>query len=220
MIDTPFALPPRGSWSARLGSALPDLALSFGCFLTWVKPHAVGEWVPRWLLLTMLLEFIVVHSTGMMGAFAYGNASKREPIVGILGLGAVYSIFAGAFSLAFHTWWPFVSFWLLTLNRLTGVLLHRDRDDAAGAQGVFMACWGLTTMCYLIGAVSTSAMPLPRLGFTPDVVASLHLEGGGLWVDEPWRVVAFGGVYFAAVGLLELLVFPYFGGRRAKRPRG
>jgi hypothetical protein len=212
-------LPEPGSWGARLGSGLPDIALSIGCFVTWVAPRSVAPWVPRWILLTMLLEFIVVHSTGFMGAFAYGNTSKREPIVGILGLGLVYSVFAAAFSFGFHTWWPLTSFWLLTLNRLTGVLLHKPSADDASAQGMIMASWAVSTLCYLVGVVVTAGAAVPRFGFDPAFVTSLHLEGGGLWVDEPWRVVAFGAVYFGAIGLLELFVYPLFAGRRSAKSR-
>jgi hypothetical protein len=210
----PFAMPDPRSWTARLASALPDLALSAGCAVTWARPDLVAPWVPRWILLTMLLEFIVVHSSGFMGVFAFGRQSKREVILATLGLGALYSLFAAGFSLGFHTWWPFTSFWLLTLNRLTGSLLYRDPDDDGSAQGMFMAGWALSSLCYLLGVTYTSAADLPRLGFDARVVASLHLEGGGLWVDEPWRVVAFGAVYFGVIGLLELLVFPLLARRR------
>lgn len=203
-------------WAPRFASALPDPPLSAGCFATWSAPRSVAPWVARGILLTMLLEFIVVHSTGFMGAFAYGNRSKREPIVGILGLGLLYSLFVAAFSLGFHTWWPLVSFWVLTLNRLTGVLLHRSPAGDEDAQRMFMLSWALGTLCYLVGAVTTSAMDLPRLGFDPAFVASLHLDGGGLWVDEPWRVVAFGAVYFGAIGLLELFVYPLFTASRQR----
>jgi hypothetical protein len=78
----------------------------------------------------------------------------------------------------------------------------------------------VSTLCYLVGVVATAAGTLPRLGFDPAFVASLHLEGGGLWVDEPWRVVAFGAFYFGAIGLLEMFVYPLFAGRRSATSRG
>ena len=219
MSDRAFEPFAPGSWTARLASGVPDLALSAGCFVTWHSPRLVAPWVTRWILLTMLLEFIVVHSSGFMGVFAFGRESVRSRVLAILGLGALYSLFAGAFSLAFHTWWPLTSFALLTLNRLSGSLLHRDPDDDGSAQGLFIASWAACTLCYLAGAVATTAGTLPRLGFDPAFVASLHLSGGGLWIDEPWRVVAFGAVYFGAVGLLELLVFPLFTRGRASAAR-
>ena len=39
---------------------------------------------------------------------------------------------------------------------------------------------------------------------TPEVVAAQRLTGEGLWIDQPWRVVAFGFFYFLAVSLSEL----------------
>lgn len=33
---------------------------------------------------------------------------------------------------------------------------------------------------------------------------NIDIAGSGLWVDEPWRVLAFGTVYFGLGGLLLL----------------
>ena len=36
------------------------------------------------------------------------------------------------------------------------------------------------------------------------MLSAQHLPGGGLWVDAPWRVMAFGFLYFSATGIWEL----------------
>lgn len=182
-------------------SALPDAALSLVCLAVWVAPARFPDHLPGWILMTMLLEFIVVHSSAFMGTVMYSDRAPRARALAVLGLGAFYTLFVGGFSLAFHTWWPLVSFWLLTLNRLSAVLLRGPlRDDQ---RVVLQASWAGHTMCYLLGAFLTIVPFLPRLGFTPAVVSALDLPGGGLWIDQPWRVVAFGAVYFGAVAALE-----------------
>ena len=184
-----------------IASALPDIALAATCLAVWIAPSRFSPELPRWIMLTMLLEFVVVHSSAFMGQvlFTAGGPAKRA--FRVLGLGLFYSLFVGGFALAFRTAWPLVSFWLLTLNRMSAVLL---RPAPAGDQREFLnATWAAHVVCYLAGVFVTLLPPLPRLGFTPDLVASLRLPGSGLWISQPWRVVAFGAIYFAAVAACE-----------------
>jgi hypothetical protein len=50
----------------------------------------------------------------------------------------------------------------------------------------------------------TTVLPLPRLGLTPEVVSGQHLPGEGRWIARPCRVMAFGFLYFTAIGISEL----------------
>ena len=52
---------------ARAVSALPDVALGVLFLVTWIDPRVFGEGVLQYALLTMLMEFIVVHSSGFDG---------------------------------------------------------------------------------------------------------------------------------------------------------
>lgn len=79
---------------------------------------------------------------------------------------------------------------------------------------MFLATWIVPTalgaqvvgylMLTMLLAFFTTLVPMPALGITPEVVAGQHLPGSGLWVDQPQRVIAFGFLYFAAVGVSEL----------------
>ena len=80
--------------------------------------------------------------------------------------------------------------------------------------------WGFIAMAYLGWVFGTAMPPVPRMGFTPDVVASLHLEGGGLWIDEPWRVMAMGAGYYATIGFIEVSVLPRIAAAHAPRLTG
>ena len=57
--------------------------------------------------------------------------------------------------------------------------------------------WAASGFTYIIGAVLTALLPLPRLGISPEFVASMHLSGSGVWVEQPYTVLAFGAIYFA-----------------------
>lgn len=196
----------------HLLSALPDFALSAAFFAAWLHPERTSPAVLGGMVLTMLLEFVVVHSSGFMGVMAFGDGRRGGRMLAVVGLGALYTIFVAGFCLGFHTWWPLGSFWLLTLNRALGILL--GAAPSGREQALIMTSWAVTTLFYLVGAVVTAAAWVPRLGFTPAVVTSMHLAGGGVWVDEPWRPIAFGGFYYAAVGLFELSGWLMFRGRR------
>jgi len=183
-------------------AALPDFGLAALYLITWVAPRRVGPDRIGHLLLIMLLEFIVVHSAGFMGAAAIGDASRLRRTGWILGLGAFYTLFVGAFALAFGTWWPLGAFWALTLNRLLGILLGQVPSE--DGKLFIMRGWAVAVMAYLGAVFATTLLPVPALGIDAAVRAAANLTGGGLWIDEPQRVIAAGFLYFAALGLSEL----------------
>jgi hypothetical protein len=201
--------------SSRPGllNALPDLAFSVVFLVTWIRPDALGDSMVRWLLMVMLMEFIVLHSAAFMGTVALGAGSRGGRGLIILGFGALYTLFAGAFSLVFKSWWPLASFWGLTLNRLLGVLLGQVPD--AEQKAFIMRGWSVGLVFYLVGCLATVALPVPALGLTPPVVAAQHIPGRGLWVDQPQKVLAFGFLYFLMTAWSELNAHAW-----ARRPAG
>lgn len=56
------------------------------------------------------------------------------------------------------------------------------------------------------GCALTVIAPMPRWGISADLQPRFGLSGGGLWVDEPHRVVAFGVVYFGVLFVAKMLV--------------
>lgn len=126
-------------------SALPDFGLAATFLVTWIAPHALGARMVFDLTLVMLLEFIVVHSSAFMGNVLVGDLNRRKKTAAVLGLGAFYSLFVAGFSLGFHTWWPMLAFWGLTLNRLLSVLLGqaptgREKTLVMGGWAISVAC--------------------------------------------------------------------------------
>jgi hypothetical protein len=189
---------------AAVTSAVPDLVLGLVYLGAWIVPSALTPGIFSTLILIMLLEFIIIHSAGFMGTVMISPAPPRAKLTGMLALGAFYTLFVGAFSLSFHTAWPLVSFWALMVNRMSGVLL---KQAPAGQERMFMQrSWAVSTLCYLLGVFVTMFPWLPRLGLTPRVAATIHMPSSvsGAWVSEPHRLVAFGFLYFTAVGVSEL----------------
>lgn len=184
-------------------ASLPDFALAGAFVATWIDPFAFGPAAVQYYLLTMLLEFIIVHSSALMGSVAFSEIHTRRRVLSMLGLGLFYTLFVGAFALGFGTWWPLWAFWALTFNRMLGVLLG---DAAHGEEKRYVqAGWGLSVLYYVGGAFATIWLPLPRLGLERGVLQALDLPGSGLWIDEPHRVLAFGALYFGLTGIGEVL---------------
>jgi len=184
-------------------SALPDFALA-GLFLaTWIAPDLLGTGRIGQLMLVMLLEFIVVHSAAFMGMAAVGGTTTWHKIRAILGFGVFYTLFVGGFALAFGVLWPLAAFWGLTLNRLLSAILGQAAEG--DERQLMMRGWAVGALAYLAAVFATTLLPVPRLGITSEVVTAAALPGSGLWISEPWRVLAAGFLYFSAVGLSELV---------------
>jgi hypothetical protein len=189
-------------WVAGVLSALPDFGLAFAFLMTWTSPGWLGGRPIRYLMLVMMVEFVIVHSAGFMAGFMASDLPRATKSLWILGLSGFYTIFVGAFAVAFRTWWPITGFWLLTVNRLSGVLL--SQAPAGRGKQLAAASWGVGALLYVVLVFATVFLPVPRLGISPAVAQAADLLGTGLWVDEPHRVLAFGFLYFTAMALWEL----------------
>lgn len=187
---------------ADIAAAAPDLALASVFLVAWVTPTTFHTGTVTYLMLLMLLEFIIVHSSAFMGTVMLGDLGRARKSLALIGIGGFYTLFVGGFALAFKTWWPLWSFWGLTVNRLLGVLIGQAPEGERRA--LLQRNWAVSALCYLGLCFVTVFLPLPRFGITREVVSHESLPGSGLWVDQPHRVIAFGFLYFAAVGLSEL----------------
>lgn len=188
-------MPPR---IGHLISAVFDLSLAAVFLLTWTRPGGEFAQPVDLLLLIMLIEFITVHSTAMLGSVWMSDKSTRNRLRSVGGLTLMYAMFVGAWSAGFSTWAPFIGFWLLTANRLLGMLLDSRPDEATRLDAE--RSWARSVALYVIGGGFATFLPVPRLGLTPEAMTAIHIPGSGLWVDEPWRVLAFGLFYFGLAG--------------------
>jgi hypothetical protein len=180
----------------QLFAALPD-AITSALFLTaWIAPSIPGPEYVTNLTLIMLIEFIVMHSSAFYAVLAANSGVSRGRRVAMLsGLTVFYFTFITAFALIFHSIWPVFAFAWLFASRFAHVWAHPVQTSADTQR--MMMLWAASGFTYLIGAVLTVLLPLPRLGITPEFVASMHLSGSGEWVERPYTVLAFGAIYFA-----------------------
>ena len=183
-------------------NAAADFGFAAVFLITWIAPNTFGVQTVRFLMLVMLMEFIVVHSSAFMGNVVISKANRGGRAAALVGFGLFYSLFAGAFALAFDSWWPITMFWGQTLNRLLGVLFGQvpDEDQKAFIQ----RSWIASVLLYLLSAFATTVLPVPRVGITSAVITAQHIHATGLWVEQPQRVLAFGAVYFLLTGWSDL----------------
>lgn len=188
----------------RALGAAPDAATALWCLWVWIAPRVAGvHWVKQ-VIVAMLLEFLVLHSSGFFNRFmGTPEAPWRRASMGLL-LALLYLALAAGFSAIFDTWWPLVGVaWLLGMRYWTLVLDRELPEQEAVRQ---MGLWAASLIFFVGGGVLTAFLPLPALGIGDDVRSELELPGSGLWISEPHRPIAFAVLYF---GLLALVKYRY-----------
>jgi hypothetical protein len=198
-------------------SATPEILASAAYFAAWLAPASLPPGMPKSLVLGMLVEFLVVHSGGLLAGWME-RGERRRALPGLLVLAAAYILFAGAFGLAFRSWAPvWVMSWLLGSRVLTVVADRRDRGAEIDRQ---RALWAASAVLYILLAFACTLLPLPRLGIDEAVRATLDLPGSGLWIDEPHRPLAMGAFYFGLLAWIELREWASPPRRQAPAPPG
>jgi hypothetical protein len=206
-VPGPEPIEPQGYSVLHLVSGLPSFFLSGMFLVTWIAPRAFGEKTISYLMLLMLLEFINVHAAGFMGMTIVSESSRGKKAITIVSLGVFYTLFIGGFALAFKQWWPVWAFWGLVLNRLLGVLL--GKAPTGQDKIMLQTSWAIGVFCYVMLVFATVVLPIPAFGVTSEVIAQQGFTARGLWIDEPHRMMAFGFLYFGAIGLTELYSYKW-----------
>jgi hypothetical protein len=180
----------------RVLAALPDAITAAVFLIAWIAPSIPGPGYVKNLMLTMLIEFIVMHSSAFYsGLAADSDDSRVKRTLWLLGLSAFYLGFVAAFAFAFDSTWPLFAFAWLFASRFVHLWAHPAESGAEA--GRMMALWGASAFTYVIGAIATVVVPLPAFGITPDFIRSMHLPGSGEWIERPYTVLAFGTLYFS-----------------------
>jgi hypothetical protein len=184
-----------GNIANRAFVALPDAATSAIFLIAWIAPGMLGPvWVKN-LMLTMLIEFIVMHSGAFYFAIASASGSRAMRSICLIGLTLFYFGFIAAFSFAFKSTWPLFAFGWLFVSRFASLWTNQT----AAKRDVMSRTWIVSLIFYLTGVFATIFIPLPQFGLTPGFVASMQLSGSGLWIDKPQTVIVFGAFYFGAL---------------------
>lgn len=202
----------RTTWSrlACLASAAPSFLLVVTLVRVWVDPMSVddGAWVPLAVGI-MVLEFLVLHSGGFMGALAVGDVPVVRKVLLFLGLVVMYGLFALGFSVAVGSWAVMKIYGVLMAGRFMTVM-------AASQEGKVMLLVrsGVGVVAYLGSVFLTLFIPLPRGGLDPSILDAVYPgRGGGEWEQRPETAIAAGVLYFTILGIFELVI----AGRRGDR---
>ena len=187
-------------------AALPDGITAAMFLAVWVSPFLFGALSVKTAMLTMLVEFFLIHATGFFTAIANQPKSDRKlRIGGVLGLCVFYVLMIGAFAWSFGEWWPLLAFGWLAIGKLAWIRNSAPvSDDDTMLQ---MAAWAGSVVAYLFACFATVVAPVPRLGMTAELQPQFGFgEGqGGLWIEQPQTVVAMGALYFALLCATKLV---------------
>lgn len=205
--DQPKPPPPKpisgGELCVRvLTGSVPDLFLAAGFFITWHRPYTFGEFAVKHFMALMLLEFLVVHATGFLGALTSRDTPFYERILIYSVLMVFYGLMSFGMLVGMGSYWPALGFTLMLLGKAPNVFRPQHGDDAM--MGI-MSNWAAMVCLYLFGVFATAVYELPPYGVTPEVIAAQNFETGGEWPEKPYTVMAFGAIYFTGLALLNVV---------------
>ncbi|MGH8028552.1 MAG: hypothetical protein ACREO3_01325 [Arenimonas sp.] len=210
------------SGAARWLPVLPDAMTCAFFLVVWANPLVFGPLSVRTAMLTMLLEFFLVHATGIFTVFVYDTGSRWKRIGGLLGLSSLYLLMVGAYARSFGEWWPLVAFGWLAAGKIAWVWTNTSgvaRPAASGGAGPMlnfadddaisrhMAAWAASVALFLAGVAYTTIAQIPRWGMTVALQPGfgLNMASEGLWESQPHRVVALGAIYFGVTFVVKVL---------------
>jgi hypothetical protein len=181
-------------------SSVPDLLVGLAFLVTWIEPASLGDDMVSSLSQVMLLEFIIIHSAGFMGAVMYGNEPRTKKVLALVGLGLFYMVFVLGFAFGFRSWWPVIAFSGLMFNRMLSVITGQAEQ---GKENEFVKnMWGVNVAFYLITVFIAILVPFPELGVSASDLAHLNMSGD--FIEHPEKMMVWGFLYFTAVGYFEL----------------
>jgi hypothetical protein len=192
--------------------ALPELISAALLLALWLEPQRFGlEWF-RAGVLTLLLEFFVIHAGGFMAVLIHEpEAPRARRALQVGGLGAFYLVFMSAFAWGFDAWWMLAAFTWLCFGKIQA--LWTGAPPTEDDRMVAMASWAFGVVAFLGAVGLTVIADVPRLGVTDALrEAAGFPASGGAWESEPHRALAGAVVYFTIVGLSRPL-FSYWQGR-------
>jgi hypothetical protein len=187
--------------------AFPELISAAILLAIWLEPLRFGADGFKSGVLTLLLEFFVIHAGGFMAVLM--NEPEASPLkrsLQVAGLGAFYLLFMSAFAWGFDAWWMLLAFAWLCFGKVQAIWSSRTPTEKD--RFVAIASWALSVAVYLGAVAATAMLDVPRLGVTDAVRDAAGFDGSskGLWEAEPWRALAGAVLYFAAMGLSRPLL--------------
>lgn len=181
-------------------AALPDGVTASSFVLIWASPLVFGSLSVKTAMLTMLIEFFLVHATGFFTVLGGdGEASRLQRIAKLLGLSVFYVLMISAIAWSFQAWWLLLAFGWLLVGKVVWVIQNPKPNYGFTNRQIW--AWAGSVVLFLAAMFLTTFADIPRWG-----IIIYDPEEGGLWGAEPQRVVAFGAVYFGLTFLMKLAI--------------
>lgn len=191
------------SFGQRFGKALPDMITAVVFFWVWLDPTDWRRELVAQGLMIMLLEFILIHSSGFIGPAVLTHevpAGKR--LKWVAGFGLFYTMFVAVWAWQFQSWWALVFFLWLLGSKLVDILMGRRVPEELRRRQMGMVA--ASVLFYLLSVFATLFLPFPRLGLTRHG----HYYGvpgdSGEWVRHPHVVIGALVIYFCLLALAKL----------------
>jgi len=204
MADQAAAVGPERSITLRdVAAALPDLTMGGVCAAFWIRLDWLTPALFTTLYIVVLFEIFVLL---WMAQFAGVLTEWRRKAPGARGgvIQPTFLLFAGAgvVSALVQSALPLLTAVLQAGNRLVGMVL--GQAPASRELALLRKTSGLALICWFTGFLATTLLQVPRFG---TVAPSADMDGPFVvWNRDPQRLLAFGVLYFGAVGLMELLL--------------
>jgi hypothetical protein len=152
------------------------------------------------MVFVMIMEFIVIHSAGFMGAILVGDTARSTKIKAMLWFGAFYMLFFIAFAITLKTWWPMLAFLVLMVNRLFSIVFN---DKLSMSQkSMVMREWAIALTFYILCVAATLIVPVDPMG----AYGALSTGGTGEWELRPYKALAAGVFYFALMSIAKFFI--------------
>lgn len=174
-----------------------------GLFLSvWVDPSDWRRDMVAHGMLIMLVEFILIHSSGFIGPIVFADDVKRSSrIKAVVGLILFYTVFVAVWAWQFQSWWALIFFLWLTGAKVVDILLNRRITDELRMRQHSMV--PVSMGIYLICVFVTILLPVPELGLTHHG-HYYGMPGSGEWVSNPHIVIAAAVWYFSLLAFAKL----------------
>lgn len=169
---------------------------------TWFNPEALDPRMVHKLTFLMMIEFLAVHSAGMLVAAGI-IPRKIHRALALAGLMLFYVLLALGFSAGYGGPWPLYGFLILAMPRLPGLVMNGLEPVD---MGLAIGQWAAMTFLFLVAVFSTLIFTPPAFGITAEVIANQEFAMEGLWPEEPYRVVAAGAIYFSGMTLVSVIL--------------
>ena len=182
-----------------LFSLIGPVTLTFLYAQALIEPQGHASFIFRAGIAIYLIEFLSIHSSGML---LQDNKVKREKKFNRLFLLGFYAIFAFGLMFKLNCWFIGLHF---ILSLCTKVFLSRSIEDDINRSQIAFS--GINLLCCTVIVVVLASF-LKKTFPIPESITSQHVKGSsGLFVDIPQTLLTWGTLYFFFTVVFNITMF-------------